>query len=307
MYTANSGLYCFIMIIITITYISAYSEYNKIASDLVKNNDFSDYVSYDTQYGRVLIYNRVVDNENCRILNIDSGYESMTYTDDDKIYDLVFPYLKGYDAMFKSSNDINNVLMIGGGGYSYPKYYISHYEDKNMDVVEIDEGVTKIAKKYFYLDKLIEDYDLENTKRLNLINDDGRVFLNNNTKKYDAILNDSFSGNSPAKGLTTLEAVQEIKKSLVENGVYLTNIISSVEGNNSKFLKAEVNTIKQVFKNVYVIPTQKDFDKNKYFNIIVVATDDTIDFEDEYIIDINQDEIILTDNYCPVDTLIPLF
>ena len=207
--------------------------------------------------------------------------------------------------MFESSIEIKDCLMIGGAGYSYPKYYISNYTDKNMDVVEIDEDVTELAKKYFYLDKLIEEYDLENNKRLNIITEDGRTYLNKNTKKYDAILNDAFSGSEPAETLTTIEAVQKIHDSLNENGVYLTNIISSLDENNSKFLKAEVNTLNQVFKNVYIVPCNNNGSDSKNIqNFMVVATDDTLELDNTIELNLN-DTIILTDNYSPVVSLTP--
>lgn len=173
-----------------------------------------------------------------------------------------------------------------------------------MDVVEIDGEITEIAKQYFYLNDLINEYNLEDTKRLNLITDDGRIYLNNNKKQYDAILNDSFSGMTPAKTLTTYENVINVKKGLTDKGLYLTNIISSLEGENSKFLRAEVNTLKKVFKNVYIIPCN-DTDKYSVENIMVIATDDDIYYENAYDLKIDEDEILLTDNYCPIDTLIP--
>ena len=86
-----------------------------------------------------------------------------------------------------------------------------------MDVVEIDPKITEIARKYFYVDKLIKDFSLEENHRLNLINDDGRTYLNENNTKYDAILNDAFSGDNPAKTLTTLENIRNIKQSLKQN------------------------------------------------------------------------------------------
>lgn len=263
-----------------------------------------EYVSYDTQYGRVLIYNKELNGEAIRVLDIDSGYESATYISEDKWNELVFEYTKYYDLMFESNNEIKNTLLIGGAGYSYPKYYISHYEDKNMDVVEIDEGITEIAKKYFFLDKLIEEYNIEENHRLNLITDDGRTYLNNNVKKYDAILNDAFSGETPAKTLTTLEAVQKIKNSLNENGVYLTNIISSLEGDDSKFIRAEVNTLRNVFENVYIIPCNSKSSEEQLQNIMVIATADELVLKNTYDMNLSADEIILTDDYCPVDTLI---
>ena len=252
-----------------------------------------------------MIYNAVLNGNNVRILNIDSGFESATFTDEDKVNELVFDYTKYYDLMFNAKMDINNVLLIGGAGYSYPKYYISHYPNKNIDVVEIDEGITNIAKEYFYLNKLIKDYNLEENQRLKLIHDDGRTYLNNSSKKYDAILNDAFSGKTPAKTLTTLEHNKNIKKSLNENGVYLTNIISSLEGKNSKFLKAEVNTLKQVFKNVYIVPCNYTNDTEQVQNNMIIATDSDIIYENTYNYNLAEDEIILTDDYCPIDTLIP--
>ena len=270
----------------------------------VMNGDLNIKASYDTQYGRVLIYNTEKNDEKYRQLNIDKGHESATYIDEYKCNELVYEYTKFYDMMFKSKKEIQNALMIGGAGYSYPKYYISHYLNKNMDVVEIDKKVTEIAKKYFYLDKLIQEYDLSNNKRLNLINEDGRVFLNNNTKKYDAILNDAFSGDSPAKTLTTVEAVQKIHESLNEKGVYLSNVISSIDGENSNFIKAEIKTLNQVFENVYVIPCLDKDDYEIVQNNMVIATDDELFLEDTAKVN-TSDAIILTDNFCPVDSLIP--
>lgn len=283
-----------------------FSKQNLQNGEYVKNGNVGVHVNYDTQYGKVIIYNTNSNRGKIRNLNIDKGHESATYIDNDKIYELVYEYTKYYDLMFKSSKPINDVLMIGGAGYSYPKYYISHFENKNMDVVEIDEKVTQIANEYFFLDKLKKDYNLENKKRLNCITQDGRIYLNSNTKKYDAILNDSFAGNTPAKTLTTLEAVEKIYNSLYDNGVYLTNIISALDGKNSNFLKAEVKTLKKYFKNVYVIPCNNKDDKNVVQNNMVIATDENINYDNYAVINYD-DAIVLTDNYCPVDTIIPRY
>lgn len=301
----KSSIFVVIIIISSLIAFNIYKQKNELEGNKVLEVKDSEYVSYDTQYGRVIIYNSILNGENIRMLNIDSGYESATFTDESKVNELVFDYTKFYDLMFNANIEINNTLLIGGAGYSYPKYYISHYPNKTMDVVEIDNKITEIAKKYFFLDKLIKDYDLENNQRLNLINEDGRVYLNNNTKKYDAILNDAFSGSSPAKTLTTIENVRNVKKSLSKNGVYLTNIISSLEGENSKFIQAEVNTLKHVFKNVYVIPCNYQNDLEKTQNNMVIATDDDLEYKESYNLNISDNAIVITDEYCPIDTLIP--
>ena len=302
----NWKMICGLILVIAINGVLFYLYYNvnEINGQKVLNGEFGCHVNYDTEYGNVIVKNAKFNGENIRGFIIDRGNESASFIDESKCYDLVFDYTKFYDLMFNSKIEIKDTLMIGGAGYSYPKYFISKFKDKNMDVVEIDPKVTEIAKKYFFLDKLISDYNLEQNKRLNLFNDDGRTFLNNNIKKYDAILNDSFSGNVPAKTLTTKEAVQMIHNYLNDGGVYLTNVISSIDGNNSKFLKAEVLTLKNVFKNVYVFPCNDVNDIDKIQNNMVVACDEQL-FTENYV-DVNlNDAILLTDNYCPVDTIIP--
>lgn len=300
----KSNIFIIIMAIISYLAFMWFSMFNLDKEDYILSWIKNTIINYDTEYWSVRIYNTSNHWENIRILNIDWWFESATFTDDWKQYDLVFEYTKYYDKMFDANIDINNVLLIWWGWYSYPKYYISRYKSKRMDVVEIDWKITEIARKYFYLNKLIKDFDLENNKRLNLINEDGRTYLNNNTTLYDAILNDAFSWDNPAKTLTTLENVRNIKKSLKKNWVYLTNIISSLEWNKSKFLRAEVNTLKKVFNNVYVIPCNNIENLYDSQNTMVIASDDDLLLDGVYNLMLDEDEIIITDDYCPIDSLV---
>ena len=299
------------MIAFTIILLASFYIYSKVNTEIGKDvleGKVGEYVSYDSEYSRILIFNRYDENNQLvRNFIMDSGHESATYVDENKCNELVYEYTKMYDLMFNSSKEIKNALLIGGAGYSYPKHYISSYLDKSMDVVEIDPMVTDIARKYFYLDKLIKDYNTDETGRLKLITEDGRTYLNRNAKKYDAILNDAFSDTTPVATLTTLEAVKNIKKSLNENGLYLSNIISSLDGESSKFMKAEVKTLKEVFLNVYVIPCVTKDNLEVTQNNMVVATDGILEIDESelYNLKISEEDIILTDNYCPIDSLIP--
>ena len=168
-------------------------------------------------------------------------------------------------------------------------------------MVEIDPKVTELAKKFFNLDKIIKDYDLENSGRLNLVNDDGRIYLKNNKIKYDAILNDAFSGETPARTLCTIEAIELIKSSLNDGGLYLTNILGGY-GKYSGFLYAEVNTLKKIFKNVYVIPCG-ELTNERPINNMVIASDSDYDFDFSIDLKIPADTPILTDDYSPVEML----
>lgn len=260
-----------------------------------------DVISIDTEYGRIIIEPGTLNGEPILYYKQSGAYSSATYTSNEKKYDLVFDYLKKYDYMFKFG-DMNNVLAIGGAAYQYPKYYISHYTDKKMDVVEIDPVSTEIAKKYFYLDDLINDYGDD---RLGLYNEDGRLFMARCENEYDAILNDAFSGAVPVTTLSTIEAANIVHKCLKDDGVYMSNILGATEGKKGRFLRSEVKTLMEVFKNVYVMPIRKLANNTKFTNWMIIATDDD-NYVPNNIVDITflDGDIVLTDDYCPVESMV---
>ena len=60
----------------------------------VKEGHLRTKVDYDTQYGKIEIYNLMKDGEKIRLLKIDKGNESATYVDKDKKYELIFNFGK---------------------------------------------------------------------------------------------------------------------------------------------------------------------------------------------------------------------
>ena len=171
-----------------------------------------------------------------------------------------------------------------------------------MDVIEIDPMSTEIAKKYFFLDDLIQEYGED---RLGLYNEDGRIFLADCQKKYDAVLNDAFSGEVPVGILATKEAAKTIKKCLNTNGVYMSNVLGAVSGSKGKFLRAEAKTLMKVFKHVYIVPVHENVKDSAYTNWMMIATDNDKHKPDNAVdIKIKDDDIVLTDDYNPIDSLI---
>ena len=257
-------------------------------------------ISIDTEYGRIIVENDNYNGQPVRFYKQSGAYSSATFLDQGKKYELVFDYLKKYDQMFNYL-DVKNAAMIGGAAYQYPKYYISHFEDKNLDVIEIDPVSTEIAKKYFFLNDLINDYGDD---RLGLYNADGRVFLDETDKKYDAILNDAFAGEVPVGTLATKEAAKIIKSRLTDGGVYMSNVLTSLEGEKSRFLRSEVKTLAEVFDNVYVVPIHKNVPETLFTNWMLIATDNDYIPADKITLETTDKDIVLTDDYCPVDSLV---
>ena len=118
--------------------------------------------------------------------------------------------------------------MIGGAGYSFPQTHLREYPNATIDVVEIDRGMTEIAKRFF---------NLTDDPRLTIFHDDGRVFLKRGVSShYDVIFMDAFGSlfTVPYQ-LTTIEAVRDMHRLLDGDGVVIFNIGSAISGPSSNF------------------------------------------------------------------------
>ncbi len=260
----------------------------------------------DTEYSRVQIF-QTTDNHGTpiRALVIDPYFvQSGMFLDSDE---LVFAYAKYYHLIRHFKPDFNETLMIGGAGYSFPKDYLKTYKTAKMDVVEIDPQMTEIAKKYFRL---------EENPRLNIIHQDGRIFLNRAaSNKYDAVLMDAFGSLfSVPFQLTTIEAVEQINRVLKSDGIVIFNLGGAIEGDASRFLNAELKTYQQIFPQVYLFKVNADYTDTQLQNLIIVAcktqnlaplqTDDTEIsslLEHFYGKHLQTNTEILTDDLAPVE------
>lgn len=287
--------------IIIIFLLAAFFSLNRILNVNLNNN----VVNTDTLYNRVIISKGVDDTTSRPVLFMQTdpvGYQAAVFTDDDN--DLVFKYTKYFRLADFFNPDIQNTLALGGGGYSYPKDFLNKHPKSNIDVVEIDPGITALAKNYF---------NLKTGSRLTIYNEDARVFLNNNKKVYDAIYIDVFNSITIPFHLASVEVIRKIFSSLKDNGVVIVNIISSFTGEKSQFLRAEYATYKSVFPLVYLFQVNP-VDSQYAQNIILVGLKDGKERElvsndrelNSYLITNRQqapkaDLPILTDDHSPVD------
>jgi len=187
--------------------------------------------------------------------------QSAMYPDDPIA--LAVDYTQYYQLFAHFKPDFKRVLMIGGGGYSFPKFALSRYPGIHIDVMEIDPEVTALAGKFFAL---------RDDSRLSIFHEDARSFLNAQGKKYDVILGDAFSSHySIPFHLSTVEAVQRMHDALVDDGVALVNILAAIDGKDGRFLRAEYATFKTVFSQVYLFPVADPRDSQKWQNVMLVA------------------------------------
>ena len=156
-------------------------------------------------------------------------------------------YLRYVDLAFFFRPEIRNVAVIGGGGYCLPKYLLATRPEVDVDVIEIDPGVTAVAREFF---------ELKDDPRLRIFHEDARRFLRrtkNETKKYDFLFGDAFNSYYGIPfHLLTKECLEEIASRLSDDGIYMVNIIASAEGPKHKLFLAFYRTLSEVFPRIDV-------------------------------------------------------
>lgn len=253
----------------------------------------------DSEYSRIWVKQIGNSQVSYKAMQVDTGTESYI---NEETNEMGARYLYFYDLFDYYNKDAMSTLMVGGAAYTYPTYYLNKYQDKTIDVSEIDDKMTELAVKDFGLDI--------NNPRLTIYHQDGRSFLNYTKNEYDTILIDAFKGLNAPFELTTYEALTNAKNALNDNGMVITNILSSLEGEEEDFIKYEYATYKKVFDDVKLFKVT-DAKAEERQNLILVGFkgDKNINEEkyDEYedflareVTNFSSDREIVTDNYAPI-------
>jgi spermidine synthase len=228
---------------------------------LQRMNDLHD---IDTEYSRVQIFKTIEPKtkKEIRAIATDPFFvQSAMFTDSDE---LALEYSNFYHLLKHFNPNFQNTLLIGGAGYTFPNEYLKKYPQARMDVVEIDPQMTEIARKFFRL---------KEQARLNIIHEDGRVYLNQSAaNRYDVVLMDAFGSLfSVPFQLTTIEAVENISRVLTADGVVIFNLGGAIKGDASRFLQAELKTYRKVFPKVYLFKINADYTDEQLQNLVIVA------------------------------------
>ena len=244
-----------------------------------------------TAAGPALVKTLTAGGERVRVLQQDGVYQSATYLDERR-FEPVFNYYRAFDVMFQAESDlrahtgagIERVLMLGGGGFSYPKHLLTSRSGLALDVVEVDAAVVRLARRWFFLTELearLADPARAQGNALGIYVADGLAYLRAAAARgarYQAIVNDAFVGAEPVAHLATLEAARAVRACLSDRGLYLVNVVSKQGGGDLSFLRDQVATLLAAFAHVHVIEAV-DAHFGGECNYLLVATDGSAAFD----------------------------
>jgi spermidine synthase len=182
----------------------------------------------------------------------------------------MFAYTDGFHLARVYCPGMKRVLFIGCGAATGPKQFRSFYPELQMDVVEIDPEVVSVAKRFF---------SFAPDARTSVSVQDGRRFLVTTRNQYDVIIVDAYYAESIPFHVTTVEFMQLLKRRLNPGGVGIFNVIGSVTGPDSKLVRSEYKTIRQVFRSCGYFPILEvgeqpnDYSPTNVRNVILVASE----------------------------------
>jgi len=224
---------------------------------------------------------------------------------------LAYSYLHIFDELIQwkaQSGRPLNLLFLGGGGYTHPRCIETALPTANIDVAEIDPGVTEVAFNMLGLPR---------GTRIHTINGDARWFLMRTDRRYDIIFGDAFNDISIPYHLTTLEFIALQKQHLRPGGCIAANVIDNIPSGD--FLPSYLRTVQEVFgrDNATVLAEPDSYSRGVQSTLVIVAGAPgfrprgngievpAADIDDAFR---RGRWTVLTDNYAPVDNLIaPLF
>lgn len=237
-------------------------------------------VWWRTMFGPAIVFDSADDDGTpVRLLNVGGTFQSICYTDDELRWELVCEYHRTMaDVVARASedHDLRRALVMGGGGFSFPKWLVTHSRRLRVDAVEIDPKVIDIARERFCL----AEAEAEADGRLNVVCADAWAWLcegcdegADEPVRYDLIVSDAFGGKKPLGPMQGFEGAQMVRKRLAPGGVFLANVRSPLEGDDARGLLEAKAAFGMAFEHVEVIPERPE-EPGRLQNNVLVAYDE---------------------------------
>ena len=205
-----------------------------------------------------------------------------------------------------------DILILGMGAGTSAKQMLELFPERNIDGVEIDPTVIKVAEEYF---------ELPQSHKFTIYAEDARPFLRKTDKRYAVIEVDLYQGgiNVPFY-VVTQEFFSLTKEKMIPDGILIMNVLSPQKEHGNLLVEHIGATIASVYPSVFAMPVGG--------NTILIATTNNMSIK-ELLAEMKQTEsrypglssvlegiqqevysfipdpttLILTDDKAPVDRL----
>ncbi len=186
-----------------------------------------------------------------------------SYVDLDDLGHLEFDYTRWMgDAIDALPAGPLDVVYLGGGGYTLPRYVATVRAGSRARVLEVDGALVQLAR-----DRL----GLRTGPALRVRVGDARVTLRDEpTDSADVVVGDAFGSRSLPWHLATAQFAREIRRVLRPGGLYALNLIDQ---GALRLMRAEAATLLEVFADVRLVAHVADDGAVQGGNVVFLASD----------------------------------
>ncbi|MEU3510678.1 fused MFS/spermidine synthase [Streptomyces longwoodensis] len=202
-----------------------------------------------------------VDRERAWLLTVDGAPQS--YVDLDEPTHLEFEYARRLGHVLDLAAEEGrplDVLHLGGGALTLPRYLAATRPGSRQDVVEADRGL---------LDLVAEHLPLPPDAAIALHTADARAWLEAAPgDSADVLVADVFGGSRVPAHLTSLAYAREAERVLRADGVYLANLADTAP---FAFLRSQLATFAELFEELVLVAEPAVLRGRRFGNAVLVA------------------------------------
>ncbi|MFD5770244.1 spermidine synthase [Streptomyces sp. NPDC127049] len=208
-----------------------------------------------------------VDRERAWLLTVDGAPQS--YVDLDAPDHLEFEYARRLGHVLDCAAGAGaplEVLHLGGGGLSLPRYVSVTRPGSRQDVVEADGGLVALVAEHL---------PLPEGSGVTVHKGDARAWLEAAPAgSVDLIVGDVFGGSRVPAHLTSLAYAREVRRVLRPGGIYAANL---ADGAPFGFLRGQLATLGAVFPELALVAEPAVLRGRRFGNAVLVASGAPLD------------------------------
>ncbi len=191
----------------------------------------------DSPYQQV----RVRDSDRFRYLILNRTYHAVM--EKNAPTNLALPYSQVMMGHLPLVENPKRGLILGHGGGSLAKWLAQYWPDLELDVVEMDPSVVRMAEEFF-------KYTPPANHHVHV--QDARTFLRSTSNVYDLVWVDVFARHLIPFHVTTKEFFHELRSHLTENGAVSVNLASSGATTDIRRARAVFASMQTAFPNIEI-------------------------------------------------------